>query len=293
MLQAVVEDFARAPCSVLSTQYLPGITVQSRPICKQGLSKPVFQRCAADADYTLVIAPELQHLLRSRCSWVLEAGGQLLGSTLEAVNLTSDKLALARFLRQRGVQTPDTWTAFPVRKPLNGKAVVKPRWGAGSVDTFLVNVTAARRQLHRDEIVQPYLPGTPASVAWLIGPGQQVPLLPALQRLSRDGRFRYLGGRLPLPAALAQRAIDLSHKAVNAVPGLMGYVGVDIVLGDNMREDYVIEINPRLTTSYLGLRRLAKDNLAEAMLNVVRGIHVPPIRWRKGRIDFSSDGFAM
>ena len=38
------------------------------------------------------------------------------------------------------------------------------------------------------------------------------------------------------------------------------------MLGDDPAgaDDVVIEINPRLTTSYLGLRRLARDNLADA-----------------------------
>ena len=34
--------------------------------------------------------------------------------------------------------------------------------------------------------------------------------------------------------------------------------------------DRVIEINPRLTTSYVGLRALARFNLAEALLAVIR-----------------------
>ena len=53
------------------------------------------------------------------------------------------------------------------------------------------------------------------------------------------------------------------------MPGLSGYVGVDVVLGNDGR-DWAIEINPRLTTSYVGLRALAGFNLAEAMLAVAR-----------------------
>ena len=45
-----------------------------------------------------------------------------------------------------------------------------------------------------------------------------------------------------------------------------GYLGVDLILGTEADKDYVIEINPRLTTSYLILRQAAKENLAEAII---------------------------
>jgi predicted ATP-grasp superfamily ATP-dependent carboligase len=80
--------------------------------------------------------------------------------------------------------------------------------------------------------------------------------------------------------------------AVRAVPGLLGYVGVDVVLGEaaDGGGDAVIEINPRLTTSYVGLRRLARFNLAEAVLAVVAGKALPGLDWRKGPIRFLADG---
>jgi predicted ATP-grasp superfamily ATP-dependent carboligase len=48
----------------------------------------------------------------------------------------------------------------------------------------------------------------------------------------------------------------------------LGYLGVDLVLGPNASTDKVIEINPRLTTSYVGLRAAIESdkNLAAAML---------------------------
>ena len=56
-------------------------------------------------------------------------------------------------------------------------------------------------------------------------------------------------------------------------PAAVGYVGVDLVLGraPDGSEDAVIEINPRLTTSYIGLRSAAVGSLAEAMWHVARG----------------------
>jgi len=54
---------------------------------------------------------------------------------------------------------------------------------------------------------------------------------------------------------------------------LRGYVGVDLVLSANAA--FVVDINPRLTTSYVGLRKVAHFNLAEALLDAVLKSKVP------------------
>jgi predicted ATP-grasp superfamily ATP-dependent carboligase len=100
------------------------------------------------------------------------------------------------------------------------------------------------------------------------------------------GMLTYHGGRCPLEPNLEARAITLAQSAVDAVGRPRGYVGVDVVLADRMDRDVVIEINPRLTTSYLGLRQLARTNLMAVLL----GLHTEPIRWNSGMIVFSSDG---
>jgi predicted ATP-grasp superfamily ATP-dependent carboligase len=140
-------------------------------------------------------------------------------------------------------------------------------------------------------IVQQFVEGTPASVAFLVGPDTMLSLQPCHQWLSTDGRFRYEGGMCPMGHAdYAPRAVRLAGSALRAIPGLFGYVGVDVVLGNLEPRDYVIEVNPRLTTSYVGLRALADFNIAEAMLNIARGENLPPLGWKKQFVDFMPNG---
>ena len=54
--------------------------------------------------------------------------------------------------------------------------------------------------------------------------------------------------------------------------------------------DHAIEINPRLTTSYVGLREVAAVNLAWAMAGVAQGREPGPLRWTAGRVSFAPDG---
>ena len=304
MLAALLEDFRRLPGVQTATMLGATAAGKTPPAgvavhrVETGEEEAVFRRLAAAADWTLVVAPEIDGILADRLARVEEAGGRLLGPTFASARLAGDKLALADHLRERGVPTPPT-VLWPAAAP-SFPAVCKLRQGAGSQETYLVrdgselsrSAEAVRSSWHDDVIVQPYIPGQAASVAFLIGPGRRLALPAAAQHLSADGRFRYRGGSLPLPPDLAARATRIASGAVDAVEGLRGYVGVDVVLGPaaDVGGDSVIEINPRLTTSYVGLRALARFNLAGAMLAVAAGRPPPAWDWGAGPIAFLADG---
>ena len=52
-----------------------------------------------------------------------------------------------------------------------------------------------------------------------------------------------------------------------SLPGLRGYIGIDFVLTEG--KPFVVDVNPRLTTSFVGLRGVAGFNVAEAIVNAV------------------------
>jgi tyramine---L-glutamate ligase len=255
-----------------------------------------FRAVAAHADFSLVIAPECGGRLESLCRTVLDVGGRLLGPWPDAIRLAADKLALARHWERHGVPTPPTWELGA--EPADVPVVVKPRDGAGSQAMLLwrqdsdpAGVAQERSPVPTfpgPNIAQQYVPGLAASVAFLIGPSRALPLVPCEQLLSTDDRFTYLGGRLPIAPDRAHRTIRIASAAVGCVPGLLGYVGVDVILGDDGR-DWAIEINPRLTTSYVGLRALARFNLAGAMLAVARGADLEG-EWDRGPVEFTPTG---
>jgi predicted ATP-grasp superfamily ATP-dependent carboligase len=312
MLDAVLHDMGRCPgvqTTTLLAANLPGPTTKwpnNTVHLTDPLEEPMrFVDCVARADFTLVIAPEFDDIMLERCRRVEECGGRLLGPSAEAVRLTADKLALAEHFRRHNVPTPATFAwdesnehaSLPVAFPL----VCKPRFGAGSQATFLVKTSddlesaarcAATEGWGGKMIFQPYQEGAAASVAFLVGRDTTVVLPGAVQHLSDDGRFHYQGGTVPLPPAVNARAQRVALRAVESVTGLFGYVGVDVVLGGpaDGRADVAIEINPRLTTSYIGLRQLARGNLAEALLAVAIGGTAPFLDWNEEPIRFASYG---
>ncbi len=290
MRDAVVEDFKR----------IPGTAAFAFPDEVAPVAQESFDEMCKVSDWTIIIAPAFDDCLGHYAESVQRVGGHLLGPSLHAIRLPSDKFELFNHWRRHNIPTPATTErgptgceAFPV--------VWKPRDGAGSTMTFLLasphDVVSAHAKIaaenHRGPmILQEFVPGRAASVAFLCGPAGNIPLLPASQVLSKDGRFQYLGGEIPLSPDLARRAVQLGQRAVNCVPGLKGFIGVDLVLGqaEDESQDFAIEINPRLTTSYVGLRSLAEFNLAEAMVQVATNNLTNPLTWRSERIRFASAG---
>jgi predicted ATP-grasp superfamily ATP-dependent carboligase len=258
---------------------------------------------AAWADVTLLIAPEFDGILTHRALLIEGVGGRLCGPSPLAITTCADKFDLAAVLQAAGIPTIPTSVFSPAHDDsadVTYPCVIKPRDGAGSQETYLVPTAAEfdrllpswkRSSLLKRAIWQPYIPGRAVSVAVVVTPEQYryEPLLPCEQTLGTDGRFAYEGGVIPgrgIDAAAVQNA---AVAACRQVPGLRGYVGVDLIIPDsNPAEPLVVEINPRVTTSYLGYSRLCEQNLIAMML------HPDPdpveLTWKPEQLKYVSSG---
>ena len=276
---------------------LPGCRIL--PVRSAAEEFALLAEWSRQVDWMLVVAPEFDDVLRSRCRLVEESGGRLLGPSSSLVALAADKQRTAEHLAAAGVNVPEGISLAPgdpIPDCFSFPAVIKPRFGAGSEGVHVAaSLRDAECESRRDSPtcvrLERYCPGVPASVAFLCGPTDRVALPPCLQRLSNDGRFRYLGGAAPLADELARRATAIARRAVASLPEPFGYLGVDLDLGDDPdgHDDVVIEVNPRLTTSYVGLRALAVENLAEAMLAVASG-KPPRLSFSDRPLEFDADG---
>ena len=211
------------------------------------------------------------------------------------IALAADKVALADYLGQHNLPVP-AGCSLAAQQLLPGSfpypGILKPRYGAGSAGLSWIE-DAHCEVIWDDHFseyrLEQYCPGIAVSVAVLRGPAG-VSVLPACQQLlSRDDRFQYLGGTVPIAEALARRAERLALRVVDVLPPSVGYLGIDFVLGETEEADRIIEINPRLTTSYVGLSQLTKGNLAEAMLGVALGATCT-LRFRSEPVWFDATG---
>jgi tyramine---L-glutamate ligase len=286
MRRAIVEDFAAVPgVRVVTTvdarlppDGQPGVEVR----VVAGLAAGWFRSLASKADYTVLIAPESDSILDRSTLYLERSDARSLGSSSWGVDLTGDKFRLALHFKKHEIPSPPTWTLESRLFDLpewSGPIVVKPRMGAGSVDTVIVRDRrfppwAIPRRHH---VAQPYLPGVPMSASLLVDSEGRATLLGlARQRIEVDeaGRISYRGGVI---RPMSQECPDVVFRAIDSVanlrptPTLRGFVGVDFLLNDR-GEATVLEINPRPTTSYVGLTKLfPPGTIAGAWLAAIEG----------------------
>ena len=312
MRRAIAADFAAisAPPAVRVMVTLdarlpddPGPWTVERAAAGEGIEH--LRQLAASVDFTVLIAPETSGVL-ARLSRELHTGGaRLMGPSAAAVELAGDKARMSAWLKNAGVDTPRTQTVVPAAglpADFEYPAVLKPVDGAGSLNTFWVrnstDVPLEARSMPT-AILQPFLPGAPMSASFLIGSDGEAHLIGiGAQRIAiRDGRFEYLGGTLPVSC---EGSLDQIVPAVTSVAGLRGFVGVDFLWDLNRRHATVLEINPRPTTSYVGLSRvLGPGVLARAWLDLYdTADHASPVHAgglgervsRQGPVSFDASG---
>lgn len=252
---------------------LPPPIIMERPPASGDVWR-FWRRRIEEADAVWPVAPETGGLLERLSRLVLDCGRVLLSSRPEAVRIAASKRTTVLHLHRRGVSVAPVWSAREELPESPTGWVVKPDDGAGCEDTRLfcdrqtLESWLDAGQRRDGYVVQPYLPGVPASLSLLCREGEARLLACNRQLIElNDGVFRYRGsvvnGLRDTDGALAA----LARAVAAALPGLWGHAGVDLVLAES--GPVLLEVNPRLTTSYAGLRASLGVNPARLALDLL------------------------
>lgn len=287
MLQAVTTDVARlsdwTSVTTLEAGFSPSLAGDVIQVANAAEEALVFERLLTQVDAVLVIAPETEGILAERCRRVSNSQTASWNCSPESIELCGDKLRLANHLQSNNLPTIPTSLLDLTSIPDNSAwpQVLKPRDGAGSNLTFLVNnrteyeqAAQSFRQAGSENkcISQPFVQGYHLSIGVNISlDGSRVECMRVgEQKLSSDGRFQYLGGSIP--AKISSPECDAIERVVRnacrAIPGLAGYIGFDLLL-PNRGDPLIVEINPRLTTSYVGYRQIYSTPIPQRWLSTM------------------------
>ena len=266
---------------------LPGVTVvavesdacPALPGCEPVLAEPhepphhLLSRLAPTVDAVWCVAPETAGLLSDCAKAVAVSPARWLGCRPFGIRIASLKSATRLMLGAAGIAVPegdDDDRAAP------GAWVVKPDDGAGSAATrrWPSRVAAwadaeARRSRGEPVTVERWVDGPAGSLTLLCAPGQVELLAINRQQVEVDGdgqvHFHGVDAAVePLTGPRADALAALAARVATALPGLWGIVGIDFV--DTPAGPVVIEVNPRLTSAYVGLSGRLGRNLAQAVL---------------------------
>ncbi len=234
---------------------------------------------AGECDFALIIAPESKGILADLNVLMKENSAAPLGCDVGAIRATGDKWTCYKILAKAGLPLPETTIIDTGFKPLSTPEiaidikfplVIKPIDGVGCEGVSLVKDAGMLRTLLEDNpiyrdraLLQEYIKGEHLSISILSTGKDFIILSLNRQHITEGMPFRYSGGEIMPPPDKGDALHHITQKIVEAIPGLRGYFGVDLIKSNDGYK--VIEINPRLTTSYAGLRNVTSKNLAEAI----------------------------
>ena len=241
-----------------------------------------IQRLAPGCDAGLVIAPD--HLL-FRYTSILEHLTHNIGCGSMNAALCANKRRASEVLARHGVPVP--------REGVPGRRVLKPERGCGTQGERLSSGDPGA-----GEVAQEFIDGEHLSVSligsrlvgnacsYYTGKG---PLLLAVNRqhirIDKEGRFHYLGGETPVHHHRHDEIVGTAVRTLNVL-GCQGYCGIDIVLADR---PYVVDVNPRITTSLVGIVACMEEEIADLLMAASRGEGADAVHL-SGRARFDNQG---
>lgn len=241
-----------------------------------------IRRLAPGCDVGLVIAPD--HLL-FRYTHLLEQFTHNIGCGSMNAAVCANKQRTAAILARHGIPVPPDAG--------EGRRVVKPIMGCGAQ-----GVRLTEEEPGSGEFAQAYVEGETLSVS-LVGSrvtgnvceyySGNPPLLLAVNRqeiaVAEDGNFRYLGGETPVNPERREEIVSTAVHAMNVL-GCQGYAGIDIIAGDRI---YILDVNPRPTTSLVGIAAVMEEEIADILVAASHG-EAPAEVHLSGRVRFDKDG---
>lgn len=265
MVQAVIRDLAATGDFQLLTlrdqtlNDLPVNNCETYWVNDQTSYEKGWQKCLEAADAALLIAPESDAILPRLQEAVTATGRTELGCAPAVTRLCGDKLALAAALHQQGIPTlpSQSLTDYHHQPHFHAQQlVIKPRDGAGCVDTFLLDGNTDLTGWLEDSpsrwLVQPYLEGTAISLNAFFNDNNAMLLSRNHQHLRLQQHQLEVTASIPASDGESiiteYNARQLLLDLKNTLPGLWGFVGIDLI--DSADGPVVVEINPRVTSSY-------------------------------------------
>lgn len=297
MFMAVMEDLLQCGHQIV-TVLREDLSVDHRSVQVHTLKSNkslilLLKNLASHCDACVLIAPECGGILFEMISAIEDISIQHIGCSSAAVALCANKFQLHQLLIANGITTPETWLHIQDVE-VDGPLVLKPLDGAGSegikiyknLQELAIASIVNRPTKLKSMVIQQFVQGIPVSIACLVRRNGSILFMPSCGQIIGfyQGSLKYEGGWCPLARELHARTERLAKTTLAVVNGIFGWIGIDMILGESPdgSDDFVIEINPRLTTSYVGIRQLIVPSPVPWWINMENGPLILKDTWSEG-----------
>ena len=305
MRDALLQDLSELPYEISTTYDVrlspPELCAACVAVNKNDDVWQIWQVQMQAADAVWLIAPETGGILKKLTQMAVSIklndlqGILVLGCGLASIEIASKKMATYLALAAAGVTSIPTYTYENWPKS-HWIWLAKPNDGAGCSDIACFNnpddledwVEDNHKQI--THVIQAFQPGDAASISCVMRHGKAYLLSCNTQHIEINNQMlSYTGGVINGMRDYWPQFEFIANKIAQALPSLAGYVGIDVIVDDD--EIIVVEINPRLTTTYVGMRESIGANPAELIINTLTQSNFawPTLQRNLVSIDLSED----
>ena len=277
MRDALLRDLSQMPYEIITTVdarlALPMLVHSAIVINENDDVWRVWEQQIRAADSVWLIAPETDDLLKKLTELAVKHKKTIFGCGLKSIEIASSKRATYQVLQQAGITTIPTFTLENWPKGA-GAWLVKPGDGAGCDETFYFknadDLVAWIGLWNKagSHVIQPFQTGVSASISCVMRRGKAQILSCNSQMITIKNNQLKFNGCIVNGMREHWAAFEIvANKTAQAMPDLAGYVGIDVIVSEG--KTIVVEINPRLTTSYCVLAEATHANPAELIMNTL------------------------
>jgi predicted ATP-grasp superfamily ATP-dependent carboligase len=230
-------------------------------------------KLSKESDAGIVIAPDDKLCALTE---LIESNTVNLGCPSDSIKICADKMLTSKILSEEGISVPRIVSVAEVERNEGQRYVSKPRYGCASEDIFILNAEKYSKVLslhnNADHIITEFITGDDISSSIIAGKSSVLPLTINKQYIRTEGeRLRYEGGFVPyFIGREAEGEIMRISKKVVTILHCRSYVGIDFVLGEDGTA-YVVDVNPRPTTSIVGIAKVLNYEVPDLILRAKFG----------------------
>ncbi|MFO7796915.1 MAG: ATP-grasp domain-containing protein [Promethearchaeati archaeon] len=303
MLRSIVDDFKYLDLEVISLldnriRFLSEILdIDSiKYVESEDDYKKEFLSRVKESEYCFIIAPEFSNILSELSQIVIKNNKKLLSVNLKGIEIASSKYKTYKYFLSHHLKTPETYliplkNEYPLKKYIIDKfkqigapIIIKPDDGVGAESIIKIeNESELNRLLDnfessfekgRNYIIQKFIRGKNSSISLLNSIKKEKRIKPIILSINTQNiqinetnkASEYLGGETPIEKfEEKKRLLEKILKKVKFTE-FGGLYGIDFILKDT--EIFFLEINPRLTTSYIGIRKILTKNPVKFLMNL-------------------------
>jgi predicted ATP-grasp superfamily ATP-dependent carboligase len=288
MLNSVLADCSRMHDIQLTTCLDPRIVldnsnVEVYPIENSNNYTQRMSQLAQESDYAWIIAPESAGMLESLVSQLEKENIPAINCDAKSIRIAGDKIKCTTEFLGTSINAAVNLSIDEAQE-YSRKVVIKSRFGVGCEGLKICDSGALGLECIDDFnqwVVQPYIEGEHLSLSLLCYAGEAKILTCNKQIFSGEEEPKLKACHVNA-ILINEQLVTLANKIANTLPGLAGYVGVDLI---KTIDDYVvIDVNPRLTSSYVGLNEVLTTNPAELCIQTILDQKLPENIMRNSKV---------